>query len=177
MTTHEETTLIKAAQKGDRAAFETLINAHYMTIYKMAYKWIQNREAAEDITQNACIKLARSLNQFQFNAAFTSWLYRLVINTAKDWQISNKRHAGADMSQAEYEESSSTHSEKMIYARQVLEKIDSLPAKEKDAFILVIFEGLNHVEAGQKLGCAEGTISWRINEARKKLSEWESKNG
>ncbi|MDA0240990.1 MAG: RNA polymerase sigma factor [Proteobacteria bacterium] len=81
----EETALIKRAQGGDKGAFERLLQTHYDVMYRTAYKWCGNKMDAEDITQTACIKLARSIDGFRFESAFLTWLYRLVINTAKDW--------------------------------------------------------------------------------------------
>ena len=88
----EDKELIKRAQAGDTAAFEALVNNYYGIMFKMAFKWCGDRTAAEDITQEACMKLARGIDSFRHDSAFTSWLYRLVINTAKDWFKSQNRH-------------------------------------------------------------------------------------
>ena len=77
--------LIRAAQGGDAQAFEQLLEAHYDTMYRFAYKWCGNRADAEDVTQQSCLKLARALDSYRFESAFTSWLYRVVINCARDW--------------------------------------------------------------------------------------------
>ena len=78
--------LITKAQGGDKSAFEALVRENYDVMFRIAFKWCGNQEDAEDITQNACIKLARNIDGFQFKSAFTSWLYRLVINTAIDYR-------------------------------------------------------------------------------------------
>jgi RNA polymerase sigma-70 factor (ECF subfamily) len=88
----DEQALIRRAQAGDRTAFEALLNQYYDVIYRIAYKWSGVRADAEDITQNVCIKLARSIGLFGFRSAFLSWLYPLVINTAKDWARQQKAH-------------------------------------------------------------------------------------
>ncbi len=164
----EEYKLIKAVQGGDAKAFEALINMHYDTIYRMAFKWCGNKANAEDITQEACIKLARGINSFKFNSAFTSWLYRLVINTAKDFYKQAARQPSSDGIDTAKIESGS---EGQLYAREVLAEVAKLPDGEKEALLLVMGEGLSHKEAGVILGCKESTISWRIHEARKKLAK------
>ncbi|MCB9979754.1 MAG: RNA polymerase sigma factor [Rhodospirillales bacterium] len=164
-----EKDLIQRAQKGDAYAFETLLGDYYMTIYKMAYGWIRQKEAAEDITQNVYLKLARTLDSFRFDSAFTSWLYRLVINTAKDWQKSQSRHT-SESGMIDLPTGTATN-EETHYAQQVMEQIERLPLKERDALILVAIEGMSHATAADHLGCSEGTISWRVHEARKKLKE------
>lgn len=163
----EEQKLILAAQGGDARAFEALVNMHYETMYRMALKWCGNQANAEDITQEACIKLARGLGSFKFNSAFTSWLYRLVINTAKDFYKAAGRQPSSDGLETAQVEAGS---EDQLYAREVLAEIVKLPDGEKEALLLVLGEGLSHKEAGEILGCKESTVSWRIHEARKKLS-------
>ncbi len=142
-----------------------------MTMYKMAYKYIQNKEAAEDITQNSCIKLVRALDGFRYQSAFTTWLYTIVINTAKDWQKSQNRHH-SDSGEISLEPDKAASNEDVHYAQQVMDQIELLPQKMRDALILVTIEGLNHARAAEQLDCSESTVSWRVHEARKKLNLW-----
>lgn len=163
----EEQKLILAAQGGDAAAFESLVTMHYETMYKMAFKWCGNQTNAEDITQEACMKLARGLGSFKFNSAFTSWLYRLVINAAKDFY---KQAGRMPLSDGLETAQVVAGSEERLFAREVLAEVARLPEGEKEAVLLVFSEGLSHKEAADILGCKERTVSWRIHEARKKLS-------
>jgi len=168
MDDNEEKRLIKAAGDGDARAFEALVNHYYEVMFKMAFKWCQNRQDAEDITQDACIKLARGIDSFKGDSAFTSWLYRLVINTAKDWYKKQNRHP-ASSDGLETAKIDGKADEK-LFARQVVEEVHKLPEGEKEAVFLVIGEGLSHGEAAKLLNCKESTVSWRIHEARKKLN-------
>ncbi len=159
---------IKRAQGGDARAFEVLVEAHYEVMFKMAFKWCGNKGDAEDITQEACIKLARGLHTFRHDCAFTSWLYRLVINAAKDWYKAQNRHpqhgdAGMDLV------ASDENTEGQLYAKQVWAGVYALPDGEKEALLLVMAEGLSHKEAADILNIKESTVSGRIHEARKKL--------
>lgn len=167
MSKNEDRELIKRAQSGDAGAFEALANQYYETMFKMAYKFCGNRPDAEDITQESCIRLARGIHSFKGDSAFTSWLYRLVINTGKDWYKSNNRHPKSDDGLETVQVSAK--GEDQLYAKQVIAAVYELPEGERDALLLVMSEGLSHKEAGQILGCKESTISWRIHEARKKL--------
>ena len=178
MNKNDDRELIKKAQDGDANAFEALVNLYYETMFKMAYKFAGNRQDAEDITQESCIRLARGLAGFRHDSAFTSWLYRLVINTGKDWYRSNNRHPKSD----EGLETAQTaaKSEDQLYAKQVIAAVYTLPDGERDALLLVMAEGMSHKQAGEILGCRESTVSWRIHEARKKLGalfEKEQKHG
>jgi len=158
-------------------AFERLLNSHYDTIYRFAYRWCGDQHNAEDITQLACIKLASSIGQFAAQSSFTSWLYRLVINVAKDFYKSptqrNQREGPADG----IDQTVADNSARRLYAQQILEHINTLQDELKDALILVYGTGLSHVDAGKKLGVKESTISWRVHEARKLLKQTFSASG
>lgn len=168
----DDNELIRLAQKGDADAFEQLVNRHYVTMFKMAFKWCGNQNDAEDITQDACIKLARGLDSFKGDCAFTSWLYRLTINAGKDWYKKQNRHTQKADPDPEALDNVSTNakSDSKLYAKQVLAAVQELPEGEKEALLLVMSEGLSHKEAAKALGVKESTISWRIHEARKKLN-------
>ena len=161
-------TLIKAAQQGDADALSSLLDSHYDTIYRFAYRWCTHQANAEDIAQQACIKLARHIGQFRFDSSFTTWLYRLVINCAKDWQRKERLHLVTD-SEQEAASSFEAH-EDGIYLTQVLTLLDDLGEGMKETALLVHAEGFTHAEAAQVLGVKETTISWRIHEMRKQLS-------
>ena len=163
--------LIENAQQGDKHAFEELLNQHYEMLYSFAYKWCGNKTDAEDITQQACIKLAKSIKQFKFKSAFSSWLYRLVINCAKDWYKSQARHT-RNTSDIETEQiSSAQQTEQALYAQQLMRLLDDLPDGMKETALLVHAEGMSHREAAEVLDVKESTVSWRIHEIRKNLQQ------
>ena len=161
--------LIERARRGDAQAFECLLREHYLMMYKMAYRWCGNRQDAEDITQNACIKLARALDSFRGDASFSSWLYVLVINTAKDWAKQQRRHQHEELSPLDIKAARDEQDPVMI--DELLRHIDRLPGTEKEALLLVCGGGMTHREAACTLGVKESTVSWRIQEARKKLAQ------
>ena len=172
----DDITLIKQCKKGDGAAFEILLNRYYDTIYRFAYRWCSNQHNAQDITQQVCLKLAKSLMQFDHHSSFTSWLYRLVINCAKDFYKSPKQHNVREQSELTSDQLSREHTHtdlnaRQIYAQQVLEHIDTLHSDLKDTLLLIHGTGLSHKAAAAQLGIKESTVSWRIHEARKILKQ------
>ena len=169
-----EDVLIKQCQNGDDQAFETLLGLYYDQIHSIAYKWCQDSANAQDITQLACIKLAKSIQQFNFESSFTTWLYRLVINCAKDFYKSPSQYNVREESDHDLDEHagrSEDLSSRTIYAQQILEHIASLQEDLKDTLVLVYGTGLNHRQTAERLGVKEGTISWRVHEARKILKD------
>jgi RNA polymerase sigma factor (sigma-70 family) len=173
----EDEALIREAQAGDGRAFEQLLERHYETLFRFAYKWCGNRADAEDVTQQACIKLSRSLAQFRFESAFTSWLYRVVINCARDWARSQQRHVSQPIESASEVVSESPSVEQQVYLWQLLHRVDALPDGIKETLLLVHAEGLTHSEAAKVLDVKESTVSWRLHEFRKQYSLSQEQGG
>ena len=170
-----EDSLIAQCQAGDAIAFEHLLEQYYDTIYRFAYRWCGDQHNAQDITQLACIKLAKSISQFEHQSSFTSWLYRLVINCAKDFYKSPTQHNQREESDENIYnsvgKSVADQNEERFYAQQILEHINGLQDSLKDTLILIYGSGLSHSDAAKKLGIKESTVSWRVHEARKLLKE------
>jgi len=163
--------LIKRACNGDSDAFSSLISRHYTMIFKVAYKWCGTQEDAEDIAQEVSIKLAKNLDKFDFKSKFTTWLYRVVMNTAKDCQRKNNRKEGRELPMFEdvsFASEEPTPDQK-VAMQEVLQEVHNLSDTLKEAVLLVCWEGLTHKEAADILECKESTVSWRIHEARKQL--------
>lgn len=170
MNLTDQQELIHAAQRGDGTAFAQLLDQSYASVYRFAYRWCGNRADAEDITQQACIKLAQSISQFRFEAAFTSWLYRLVINCAKDWYKSQNRHQHSSIDEwIEPERAPDQSAENSIYLQQLLRLLDQMAEGFKETALLVHGEGLSHAEAAAILQVKESTVSWRLHDMRKQL--------
>lgn len=175
--------LIKDSQNGNAAAFERLLEMHYDDIYRIAYSWSGNKSDAEDIAQDACIKLGKGIKQYQFNAKFSTWLYRLVINCAKDWQRKNQTQKYEDPDTNELEPQTAlsfienSAAEIAIYLRQLLAWVELLGAEFKETVLLVFGEGLSHKEAAEVLDVKESTVSWRIYKVRNSLHEFNPDSG
>ena len=166
----QDAELAQLAAGGDAGALDVLVSRHYLLIYRAAYRWCGHKQDAEDIAHEACIKLARHIRSYRGDSAFKTWLYRLVVNSAKDFQRKDRQ---MNRTEAEYlreaVETVSGGQEEKEAARQVLGLLDTLPAGMKETAWLVYAEGLNHREAAEVLGCAETTVSWRLFQLKKKL--------
>ena len=162
--------LVTYAMNGDEAAFETLLGRVYDRIYAASFKWCGTREEAEDVTQEVCVKLARTLGSFKKECAFDTWLYRMTLNTVKDYfkQASRARKRDQEFAELQVLETGETQ-EQAVLAKTYLAHIYMLSEPLRDAILLVYSEDRTHAEAAEILGCKEGTISWRISEAKKQL--------
>ncbi|MFT7558151.1 MAG: RNA polymerase sigma-70 factor (ECF subfamily) [Flavobacteriales bacterium] len=188
--------IVRAAQKGDSQAFSQLLETSYETIYRVSLHWAGNVPDAEDIAQLVCMKLAKSIRQFRFESAFTTWLYRVVINCARDWARSGAKHNvvndgslscnrqhdtcndGQDFLNDRSHEVSASDApalEAESELRRVIKIVATMGDDYKETLLLVFGEGFSHAEAGETLGIKESTVSWRIHEIRKRLQQDKSK--
>jgi RNA polymerase sigma-70 factor (ECF subfamily) len=163
---------IRAIQAGDRDAFALLVEEYYALMLRVALRSTGHQRDAEDITQQACIKLGRSIGSYRFESKFSTWLYRLVINCAHDWRKSQARHLHEMNDQDISEAGSELSADAGIRLGQVMKAIEALGQHFADTVVLVIGEGLTHREAAAALDVKESTISWRLHEIRKRLSEY-----
>lgn len=163
------------AVNGDEDAFRCLVERHCDLVFKIAFKWCGVKEDAEDIAQDVMMRLADKIRGFKpGGAAFTTWLYRVTINAAKD---ARRKRSRRQDNEGEYAasrtvNSSSRPQEEELVQHETIRLLDRLPGKEKEAVFLIFCEGLNHRTAAEIAGCAETTISWRVHSARKKLKQW-----
>jgi RNA polymerase sigma-70 factor (ECF subfamily) len=174
MDTYNDIELVKLSVGGDTEAFAHLVKRHYMTVYKASYKWCGIREDAEDIAQEVFIKLAKKLKTFRQKSSFKTWLYRITVNTAKDF---HRKHTAKHTYETAFavEQGPSNPAplrDEHLDAIRLYKEINKLPEKQKSAILLVFSEGLNHREAAHVLNCSETTVSWRIFQARKRLKKF-----
>ena len=166
--------LVNRSLGGDALAFEHLVKRHYQSVFRLSYKWCGVKEDAEDIVQEVFVKLARKLKSFGQRSAFKTWLYRVTINTAKDFirKSATKRGYETAYAMEQGAENPGPSPQKNLDPKRLYRALSKLPEKQKDAVLLVLGEGFSHKEAARTLGCPETTVSWRIFQARKKLLKY-----
>lgn len=172
MDTHPiEEEVLRKAQSGNQQAFAEVIDSCYDQIFRFALNYCGQPADAEDITQQACIKLAKSLSSFRFESAFSSWLYRLVINCAKDWYRQQRKFDVND--HRELAAPPTARGEDLICLQQILHIVAAMGEEFRETLVLVAGEGFNHREAGSLLGIKESTVSWRMHQIRKRLAAFQ----
>lgn len=125
---------------------------------------------AEDLAQETFIQACRSIGEFRGESAFSSWLYRIAMNKCLNWRKREERQQRL-REKWEPEDNSPKHGAD-VAAQQVQAALLKLPAKQRAAIILTVYEGQSHAEAARALRCSETTVSWRIFSARRKLKRW-----
>lgn len=175
--------LVERAQRGDKHAFELLVAKYQRRLGRLISRFVRDAAEVEDVTQDAFIKAYRALPAFRGDSAFYTWLYRIGINTAKNYLLSKGRRAPTttvfDTEDAEdFEEASLLHEvatpENELMSKQVVEVVNSslqqLPDDLRTALTLREIEGLSYEEISEVMGCPIGTVRSRIFRAREAIA-------
>ncbi len=166
----EDRDLLVRARDGDRAAFARLVERHYDFIHRVAWRWCGRKADAEDIAQDVCVRLGKAIRSFRGEGRFTTWLYQLTLNAARDHGRKLSRESARTQAFAVHALSSAAvEAEPEDELERLWEAVRQLPAKQCEAVLLVYGEGLGHEAASDVMGCAEATVSWHIHEAKKRL--------
>lgn len=176
--------LVERVQNGDKHAFDLLVAKYQRKLTRLLSQFVRDPAEVEDVTQEAFIKAYRALPAFRGDSAFYTWLYRIGINTAKNYLVSQGRKAstlqGIDTEDAEnfeeggvLREMDTPESELMSkqIAQTVNQTLEQLPEELRTAIILREIEGLSYDEIAKIMECPIGTVRSRIFRAREAISE------
>jgi RNA polymerase sigma-70 factor (ECF subfamily) len=173
--------LVERVQQGDKKAFDILVAKYQHKIVKLISRYIRDQAEVLDVAQDAFIKAYRALPKFRGESAFYTWLYRIAINTAKNYLVAQKRRlpdSDVEIDVAEQYEGTSElkdHAtpERLLLKdeieRTVFEVIEQLPEDLRTAITLRELEGLSYEEIAEAMGCPIGTVRSRIFRAREAI--------
>ena len=155
---------------GDRAAFETIVRATQRPLLRVASRVLGNREEALDALQDAYVRAFDALTEgsFEGRARVSSWLYRLVVNTALDALRARRRRPTVALPDAEQEPTGAS-AEARVALAELSRLLDGLPEEQRAALILRELEGLSNAEVAEVLETSEGAIEQRLIRARATL--------
>ena len=176
--------LVERAQRGDKQAFELLVSKYQRKLARLLSRFIRDATEVEDVTQEAFIKAYRALPTFRGDSAFYTWLYRIGINTAKNYLVAMGRRAPTttdfDSDEAEnFEDGDQLRDlntpENELMSRQVAETVNQtlaeLPEELRTAITLREIEGLSYEDIANIMNCPIGTVRSRIFRAREAIAE------
>ncbi|HEY9278875.1 MAG TPA: RNA polymerase sigma factor RpoE [Eoetvoesiella sp.] len=175
--------LVARVQRGDKRAFDLLVLKYQRKIMRLLSRMVRDPSEVEDVAQEAFIKAYRALPQFRGESAFYTWLYRIAINTARNWQVANARRPstptaienedGETFSQIDNLTDISTP-ESMMASRQIVDTvngaINALPEELRTAIVLREIEGMSYEDIAQSMDCPIGTVRSRIYRAREAIA-------
>ncbi len=177
--------VLARAKRGDRTAFGKLVRKHQRRVYATALHILGNHGDADDVAQDVFLRAYRALGKFDGRSDLFTWLYRITVNTALNHIRSNKRvqsiaKAGAQQVDAEggrpeklgaSERTPQQWAEISEELRRVLAEVGELSPTLRITLIMATVEGLPYKQIAEILEIPEGTVAWRVNEARKQLKE------
>ena len=178
--------LVRRAKKGDYAAFDLLVLKYQSRIIATVFRYVKEKQLAEDISQEAFIKSFKSIDSFREESSFYTWVYRIAVNTAKNYLVSSKRKGEvlmSDMFQEEtfYPEKLDVDSpQDLLDANElrdlIFETLSSLGEETRTALSLREFDGLSYEQIAEIVQCPVGTVRSRIFRGREMIEEIISKH-
>ncbi|MBE2260530.1 MAG: RNA polymerase sigma factor RpoE [Candidatus Accumulibacter sp.] len=176
--------LVERAQAGDKHAFELLVEKYQRKLARLLSRFVRDQAEVEDVAQEAFIKAYRALPSFRGDSAFYTWLYRIGINTAKNYLVAQGRRAPTstefDATDAEsFEDAGQLRDintpESLLQSKEVGETIDAamaaLPDELRSAIVLREIDGLSYEEIAEAMSCPIGTVRSRIFRAREAVAD------
>lgn len=175
--------LVERVQSGDREAFGLLVGKYQRKLLRLVMRLVRDPAEAEDVTQEAFIKAYRALANFRGESAFYTWLYRIGVNTAKNWLMAHGRRmptlsefgdAGEEGLDENVMLRDDETPDRVLQSKQIGETVnaamESLPEDLRTAITLREIEGLSYEEIAQVMDCPIGTVRSRIFRAREVIA-------
>ena len=175
--------LVSRVQKGDKRAFDLLVLKYQYKVHAIVGRYINDHEEINDVVQEAFIKAYRALKNFRGDSQFYTWLYRIAVNTAKNYLVARNRRPPAsdvDVEDAEYYSGSENlkdvaSPERQLFKDELEAVVDSairgLPEDLRTAVTLREFEGLSYEDIATVMDCPVGTVRSRIFRAREAIDQ------
>ena len=173
--------LVLRVQRGDKSAFDLLVIKYQHKIIQLVNRYVKDPSEAQDVAQEAFIKAYRALGNFRGDSAFYTWLYRIAINTAKNYLVSRSRRSSdyqVDIQDAEAIENAPQLQgmetpERLLLNQEIIDTIktaiEKLPEEMRTAIMLREFEGMSYEEIAEAMDCPVGTVRSRIFRAREAI--------
>jgi RNA polymerase sigma-70 factor, ECF subfamily len=167
---------IEACREGDREAFRLLFETYKDKVFSIAvYSFGGDQSAANDVSQQIFLKLMTTIGQFRGDSAFTTWLYRLVVNACIDEQRKRRRFLplgdSVPMSKIEDRRPQEKRFARLEVSESVQAAIKELTPKLRMPILLKYVEGLSYEEIAAVMGCSKGTVASRLNRGHQKLAQ------
>jgi RNA polymerase sigma-70 factor (ECF subfamily) len=172
MPAADEQQLILQAKEGSHEAFRLLVERHMKQAYDVAYRFLNNHDHAEDVAQEAFVRVYRSMQTFRGDAQFGTWLYRIIMNLSLNRLKQKKTEDGAARDLARETESVAGNvPDRMDVPLHIERALHELPTLQRAVVILRHIDGLSTKQVSSILRCSEGTVKTHLYRGLKKLKK------
>lgn len=171
MAQPDEPNWIQDSLAGDTEAYAALMKENQKMVHAVAFRMTGSLADADDLAQETFLCAFRQLGSFRGEAKFSTWLCQIAVNLGLNWRARENRRGDVH---SEWAQNTITEKDALggfpdELSRRVQHALDKLPAKQRAAIVLTVYENQSHAEAAKILNCTEATISWRVFAARQKL--------
>ena len=176
--------LVERVQAGDKRAFDLLVLKYQHKIFSLISRYVKDADEVQDVAQEAFIKAYRALPRFRGDSAFYTWLYRIAVNTAKNYLVSRNRRppsSDVEVEDAEFFEGPSAlkqieNPESLLFGDElkavVQQALETLPEDLRVALTLREFDGLSYEDIANVMECPVGTVRSRLHYAKQQLQAY-----
>lgn len=162
--------LVARAQAGEAEAFGVLVTRHYDLMFRLGFRMLGSKTEAQDLAQDICAALPTKITGFRSESRFSTWLYRVTVNAAKDRLRKRKNRQAAQEGWGEIDAlNRATSAEQRAQLVWLQQAMATLPEDLRETVALVLGEEMTHAMAAEVLKISEGTVSWRMSEVKKHL--------
>jgi len=174
MAPPDELNWIQNSLAGDTEAYAALVKQYQKMVHSVAFRMTGSLDDAEDLAQETFLRAYRQLDTFRGESKFSTWLCQIALNLSLNWRTREKRRS--EIHTIWSKDAILRHDARDEFpdelSRRVQNALAKLPAKQRAAIVLTVYENHSHASAAKLLNCTEATISWRVFAARQKLKRW-----
>jgi RNA polymerase sigma-70 factor, ECF subfamily len=162
-----ERELIERSRRGDRAAFDAIVAAHRLTVYRVARRILGSHEGADEAAQETFVRAWRSLGQFRGDARLATWLVRIALNVSRTLLAARRPEGGLDAAEqvADEAEGPEAAAERAESGRRVRQAVLTLPPRQREVVVLKVFSGMTYDEVAAAMDLSVGAVKAHFHQA------------
>ena len=162
---------VLACQRGEREGFDRLVERYQREVYRLCYRYVNNHHDADDLAQDVFLKAYRAIGRFRGDSSFSTWLYRIAVNTCLNFRAARREAEELPEGLADGRPGAADAIESSERSLRVREAVAALPEKQRATLILKVYHDLTHEQVAGILGSSVGTVKANLFHALANLKK------